>query len=105
MYGFFFTEKKIYIVLDYAPYGELYKLLQAEGKFNEQKSALYIYQVIQALKYSHSNHIIHRDIKPENILVSSNDQIKLTDYGWAVHTSKSSKKRKTFCGTPDYICP
>jgi serine/threonine protein kinase len=29
--------------------------------------------------------------------------IKLSDFGWSVHTP--SDKRKTFCGTPDYLCP
>ena len=61
--------------------------------------------MIQALKYIHSMNIIHRDIKPENILVSTNDQIKLTDFGWSIHTGGSSKRRRTYCGTPDYLCP
>jgi serine/threonine protein kinase len=49
--------------------------------------------------------IIHRDIKPENILLSSNDQIKLTDFGWSIHLSDKFKRRNTLCGTPDYISP
>jgi aurora kinase len=61
--------------------------------------------MIKALKYIHDLKIIHRDIKPENILLSINDEIKLTDFGWSVHVSDKRKKRKTFCGTPDYICP
>ena len=54
------------------------------------------------MKYLHSLEIIHRDLKPENILICENDTAKLTDFGWSVHTSKT---RKTFCGTIDYICP
>jgi aurora kinase len=46
--------------------------------------------------------IIHRDLKPENILICEDDVIKLSDFGWAIH---STKARKTFCGTIDYICP
>ena len=49
--------------------------------------------------------IIHRDIKPENILLSSKDQIKLTDFGWSIHLSDKFKRRNTLCGTPDYISP
>ncbi len=62
-------------------------------------------QIISALKYCHDMNVIHRDIKPENILLSVDDEIKLMDFGWAVHVSDKLKKRQTFCGTPDYLCP
>jgi len=55
-----------------------------------------------ALKYLHSKHVIHRDIKPENIL-NSLGTLKIADFGWSIHTPSS--KRKTFCGTLDYLCP
>ena len=51
----------------------------------------------------HSKNTIHRDLKPENLLVYSEDCVKLSDFGWSVHTP--SNRRKTFCGTPDYLCP
>lgn len=105
MYGFFFDEKKIYIILDYAPKGEMYKVLNHVQSFSEYETANYIYQMIQAVKHVHSLNIIHRDIKPENILLSVDDQIKLTDFGWSIHVSNNYKKRKTFCGTPDYLSP
>ena len=46
--------------------------------------------------------MIHRDIKPENLLIS-NETIKLADFGWACHAP--TNKRKTFCGTLDYLPP
>lgn len=56
-----------------------------------------------ALKYLHSRHVIHRDIKPENILVSMKGDLKIGDFGWSVHTPKN--RRKTLCGTLDYLPP
>jgi len=58
--------------------------------------------VTLALKYIHSKDVIHRDIKPENLLRSFST-IKLADFGWSCHAP--SARRKTFCGTLDYLPP
>lgn len=58
----------------------------------------------QALLYLQTNHVSHRDIKPENLLLASNDQIQLCDFGWAIYY-KNDAFRKTLCGTPEYVPP
>lgn len=73
------------------------------GRFDEYKSAKYTYQVADALNYCHLNNVIHRDLKPENILLTSDDNVKLADFGWSAHTQ--SNVRKTMCGTLDYLPP
>jgi serine/threonine protein kinase len=50
----------------------------------------------------HARGVIHRDIKPENLLISG-DTIKIADFGWSVYTP--SDRRKTLCGTLDYLPP
>jgi aurora kinase len=57
----------------------------------------------RALVYCHSKHVIHRDIKPENLLLGMNDELKIADFGWSVHAPNS--RRKTLCGTLDYLPP
>lgn len=64
----------------------------------------YAYQVASALAYCHSKHVLHRDLKPENILVTQDGILKLSDFGWSVHT-QTRNKRSTYCGTLDYLCP
>lgn len=73
MYGYFWDEKNLYILQEYAIHGELYELMnkQPGKRFPERQTAQYIYQVAKALKYIHSKKVIHRDIKPENILLSN----------------------------------
>lgn len=105
MYGYFYDDKRIYLILEYAPKGELYKELsnQPDKRFNEQRTATYIAQLADALKYCHSKSVIHRDIKPENLLLGVNGELKIADFGWSVHAPSS--RRDTLCGTLDYLPP
>lgn len=104
MYGFFWDLKKIYLILEYAPSGELYKDLKSQpnSRYTEETAANYIKQMAEALHYLHSKHVIHRDIKPENLL-NSGGVIKISDFGWSIHAP--NHKRKTMCGTLDYLSP
>lgn len=103
LFGYFHDKKRIFLVLEYAGHGELYKHLQKAGKFPEWRAAQYIAQMTAALKYLHKKHIMHRDIKPENILVGIHGEIKISDFGWSVHAPNN--RRKTMCGTLDYLPP
>lgn len=103
MFNYFHDNKKIYLILEYAFYGELYKVLKRAGHFEDKRTAMYIYQVADALNYCHSKNVIHRDIKPENILLTFDNRIKIADFGWSVHAP--SCHRKTMCGTIDYLPP
>ncbi|CAH1715772.1 unnamed protein product [Chironomus riparius] len=105
LFTWFYDDRKIYIALELASEGELYRHLKASphGRFDEHRSAKYTYQVADALNYCHLNNVIHRDLKPENLLLTADDNVKLADFGWSAHTM--SNKRKTMCGTLDYLPP
>lgn len=103
LYGYFYDEKRIYLILEFAPGGELYKVLTRKGRFDEPTSARYISEMARALDYCHEKHVIHRDIKPENLLLGVNGELKIADFGWSVHAPSS--RRLTLCGTLDYLPP
>ena len=60
MYGYFYDNKNIYLILEYSPGGELYKKLTAKGSFSERTSARIISDLSRAFEYCHSKHVIHR---------------------------------------------
>ena len=103
LYGHFYDSKRIFLILEFAGRGELYKHLRKENRFPEWKAAEYIIQMAAALKYLHKKHIMHRDIKPENILVGVHGEVKISDFGWSVHAPNN--RRQTMCGTLDYLPP
>ena len=103
LYGYFHDDKRIFLMLEFAGKGELYKQLSKHGCFSEKRSARYIDQMADALIYLHNKHVIHRDIKPENLLLGINGELKIGDFGWSVHAP--GNRRMTLCGTLDYLPP
>ncbi|XP_064994414.1 serine/threonine-protein kinase Aurora-2-like isoform X1 [Musa acuminata AAA Group] len=102
LYGYFYDEARVYLLLEYAEKGELYKELQKCTYFSERRTATYISSLARALIYLHGKHVIHRDIKPENILIGLQGELKIADFGWSVRTFN---RRQTMCGTLDYLPP
>ncbi|CAJ0754558.1 14436_t:CDS:2 [Entrophospora sp. SA101] len=97
LYGHFYDETHVFLILEYAAEGELYKHLEKCTKFTEKQASRYIAQVASALVYLHQKHIIHHDIKPENLLLDFNDELKIANFGLSVHTP--------ICGTSYYHSP
>ncbi|KAG8510180.1 Aurora kinase C [Galemys pyrenaicus] len=103
LYNYFHDARRVYLILEYAPRGELYKELQKSHTLDEQRTATIIEELADALTYCHEKKVIHRDIKPENLLLGYRGEVKIADFGWSVHTP--SLRRKTMCGTLDYLPP
>ncbi|EGR31753.1 protein kinase domain protein [Ichthyophthirius multifiliis] len=105
--GYFEDDNYFYIVLEYANDGNLAQLLQkSQNNFLQEKnSAKIIQQLCEAINYLHNQNIIHRDLKLENILIQ-NGTIKLCDFGCAAFSDVNGNiRRKSFCGTIDYVAP
>ena len=67
------------------------------------QGAEYFYQIVDGLLHLHQHHkIMHRDLKLHNLLLSSDNKIRIADFGLATH-SRPNDKHMTMCGTPHYI--
>ncbi|WWC66399.1 uncharacterized protein I206_100301 [Kwoniella pini CBS 10737] len=104
LFGWFHDSTRIFLMLELAGKGELFKQLAKKGKFSERRSSQYISQVASGLNYLHSKNIIHRDIKPENLLLGMNGEIKIGDFGWSVYSPEENSQR-TLAGTLSYVSP
>ena len=71
-YGRFEDKKRIFLITDYCPCGDMYGCLLKRKRFGERRAASYIRKIAAAIDYCHSKGVIHRDIKPENILLGPN---------------------------------
>lgn len=60
---------------------------------------------MSALKYLHKNRVIHRDLKLGNLFLSDKMEIKLGDFGLATKLEFEGERKRTICGTPNYIAP
>lgn len=103
LYQYFTDDENIYIVLEYCKNGNLAEYMRQNQRLLESEAIYYFLQTAFALEYLHTNQIIHRDLKLENLLLDSNGNVKLTDFGWSVLIAADT--RQTYCGTIDYMAP
>uniref|UniRef100_A0A8D0DWR0 Cyclin-dependent kinase-like 3 n=1 Tax=Salvator merianae TaxID=96440 RepID=A0A8D0DWR0_SALMN len=79
----FRQKKKIHLVFEFIDHTILDELQHYSHGLDNRRLKRYLYQILRAIDYLHSNNVIHRDIKPENILVSQTGITKLCDFGFA----------------------
>lgn len=106
-YGAWETHDTIYILTEYAEFGDLFDFIfktQLHTMLpHNELIGCYFYPVCLAVKYMHELDIAHLDIKPENVLLHS-DGVKLTDFGFSIKVETDNMKQ-TFRVSPDYQAP
>jgi len=65
----------------------------------------YVNQICAAAKYLHSHRVIHRDLKLGNLFLNDKMEIKIGDFGLATKLEFDGERKRTICGTPNYIAP
>jgi eukaryotic-like serine/threonine-protein kinase len=95
-----------FLVMEYAPNGTLHQRHRSGERVALEVVVAYVQQVASALQYAHDQSLIHRDIKPQNMLIGSQGQLLLSDFGVAtlVHSQLSLATREML-GTVPYMAP
>ena len=101
----FEDEDNFYILLELCQNQTLNELHVRRKILTEIEVQCYIIQLIKALQYLHSHRIIHRDLKLGNLFLNDKMELKVGDFGLATKLDYDGERKKTVCGTPNYIAP
>ncbi|CDW51891.1 Pkinase Tyr domain containing protein [Trichuris trichiura] len=93
------------IIMEYCSQGQLYELLRSDKKVTASLVLQWAKQIGSGMQYLHQQKIIHRDLKSPNVLVTEDDQVKISDFGTCRHWSNVNSTKMTFCGTASWMAP
>lgn len=102
---FFEDQENVYILLELCTNQTMNELLRRRKRLQELEVQCYLQQIISALNYLHAHKVIHRDLKLGNFFLSDKMEIKIGDFGLATKLEFDGEKKRTICGTPNYIAP
>ncbi|XP_035386504.1 triple functional domain protein isoform X1 [Electrophorus electricus] len=103
----FETPSSYVLILEIADQGRLLEYIVSWGNLTEEKVALYLRDILEALHYLHTCRIAHLDLKPENVVVeqtSTQAVVKLTDFGDAAQLTDSAYVH-SLVGSPEFSAP
>jgi len=105
LYEVLASPSKIYIVLEFVTGGELFDRIVHKGRLEESESRKYFQQLVDAVAHCHCKGVYHRDLKPENLLLDTNGNLKVSDFGLSALPQEGVELLRTTCGTPNYVAP
>jgi serine/threonine protein kinase len=94
-----------YITMELVNGKTLQSLLDSGEKFPLPRLLSIMEQICSALQYAHDHSVVHRDIKPANIMLTSDDFVKITDFGTAKIMQYGASQQTSALGTPGYMSP
>jgi serine/threonine-protein kinase len=99
------TDDIAYIAMEYLEGKSLREMLDTGVVLPIEKISKIVARIAGALNYAHENQVVHRDIKPANIMITSNRDVKIMDFGIAQIPTGSRTQLGTVLGSPKYMAP
>lgn len=100
--------ERAYIVMEYVDGTPLDQFVSISKLLPLHRVIGIIFKCALALDYAYREGVIHRDIKPANILVTADDEAKITDFGLSLNLQRGEGRDSTFImgvGSPAYMSP
>jgi len=94
-----------YITMEFVEGRSLQTLIDAHQPFPVSRVLKVMEQVCSALDFAHQHNVVHRDIKPANLMLTSDDVVKITDFGTAKILQFGTAQTAHVMGTPSYMSP
>ncbi|KAJ8413535.1 hypothetical protein AAFF_G00080420 [Aldrovandia affinis] len=104
-HGFFEDDDFVFVVLEICRRRSLLELHKRRKAVTEPEARYYMRQTIQGCQYLHNKRVIHRDLKLGNLFLNDEMAVKIGDFGLATKIEFDGERKKTLCGTPNYIAP
>ena len=101
----FRRKRRLYLVFEYVDHTLLHDLESNPSGLPSRQARIYLWQIIEAVRFCHSKNIIHRDVKPENVLVSKNHVVKICDFGFARAVAAAGEAYTDYVATRWYRAP
>lgn len=98
-------EQRFYLIQEFIDGQNLFKELEEQGVYSEDKIRQLLDDILPILKFVHDRGVIHRDIKPDNIMRRANGELVLIDFGMSKHLNSTVLSRGTTGGTMGYAPP
>ncbi|XP_028259607.1 serine/threonine-protein kinase PLK1 isoform X2 [Parambassis ranga] len=104
-HGFFEDDDFVFVVLEICRRRSLLELHKRRKAVTEPEARYYMTHLLNGVEYLHNNKVIHRDLKLGNIFLNDDMEVKIGDFGLATKIEFDGERKKTLCGTPNYIAP
>ncbi|TKY84812.1 hypothetical protein EX895_005892 [Sporisorium graminicola] len=101
----FEDDSNVYFRLELCRNGSLNDIVKKRGPYTEPEARYLMVQILAGTQNLHQNSIIHRDLKLGNIFLDEHMHVKIGDFGLAALLKHPEERKKTVCGTPNYIAP
>ncbi|KAJ3226763.1 Cell cycle serine/threonine-protein kinase cdc5/MSD2 [Clydaea vesicula] len=95
----------VYMTLELCEGKTFVEMLKKRKRLTEPEVRYFMFQLLDAVRYMHENKVIHRDLKLGNIFLTKDLKVKIGDFGLAATIKKDGERKRTICGTPNYIAP
>lgn len=104
-HSFFEDDDFVYVILELCRRRSLMELHKRRKALSEPEARYFLRHVILGCQYLHTSKVIHRDLKLGNLFLNDDMEVKIGDFGLATRIEYDGERKKTLCGTPNYIAP